>query len=390
MPKSKDLHSLLTATERERLVNRTVDPNRSDEEKEKHQNSIYHNDMVVRTKIKSWLIKAEDILFALESLPKRTFKKELDDDDVYGLFWVGIELLRILDFAPIENLSGIPVVSKSVLATDNGQKDAWTRHATEKDFERNYSLYLIKNKLEEMVSTADIFKQYRFEKMGNAFFDSYDQKKRHFEEMISKSNKKIAEDPSNAEAWYEKGVALNALERWEEALECLDKATHLPSTYWTFSRAINAKKNMLYFSGRRAEAEAEEFMELFALVESDPSNAYDRALLGELLCEKRRYGEAIEWHNEAIKLDPSNAGFWTGKGKTLYKMGKFKKAIQCFDKAIELGPSFPQPYENRGKVLKALGRNDEAEICFSKAKELEGKLNEAMEAKKSTQPPKNE
>lgn len=363
---------LLTATEKERLSDKNLDPN-----------IRKRNDMIVRKKIKSWLTKTDDVVFALEHLSTRKFNKELNDEDVYDLFWLGLELLKILDFAPIENLSGIPVVSKPVVTPEKNQNDAWVRRATEKDFERNYYLDLIKEELENMVSTNDLYKQYRFKmetpETGKWFFDNYDQEKQDNEARISASDKAIADDPSNAKAWYERGVALWCLRKDEEALESLDKAIDLPSNDILdilLGNAIGVKCNILNDLGRHAEAEQMGLLFHLRLTERDPSNPSNFARMGGYFCRKDRYKEAIECYDKAIKLDPSNSAFWIDKGETLHKMGNFKRAIHCFDKAIELKPSHAHPFEGKGKAFKALGRNEEANSCFQKAKELTSKITE--------------
>ena len=386
MPAPKPDKPLLTAKERERLSDKNLDPN-----------IRKRNDMIVRNKILSWLNKSDDVYFALEHLQTRTLKKELSDNDVYGLFWVGLKLLKILDFAPVENLSGVPVVSKPIDSTGDPKKDTWVRQATESDFERNYTIELIRDELKKMISINDLYKQYRFKKItpgpGKWFYDSYKQEKQSHEATISASDKIIKRDPDNAEAWYKRGIALWGLEKDEAALESLNKAIDLPSTFWTFASAIGAVCEILNDLGRHAEAEQVALVYHFRLINSNPSDPYNFVDLGGHFRSRCRYKEAVECYDKAITLDPSNDRFWTDKGETLYEMGKFKKAIQCLDKAIELRashsserPLSPTPYEYKGKALNELGFDNEAKICLSKAKELEDKIIEAMETKKTTAP----
>ena len=368
---------LLTAIEKERLSDKNLDPN-----------IRKRNDMIVRKKIKSWLSKADDVGFALDHLSTRKFRKELDDEDVYELFWLGLEFLKILDFAPIENLSGVPLVTKPVVTSEKDQNDVCVVRATERDFERNYHLDLIKEEIEKMVSTNDFYKRYRFKmetpETGKGFWDGYDQKKQDLEAKISASDKMIAEDPSNAKAWYEKGVALWCLRKDEEALESLDKAIDLPSTLMTFGNAIHVKGIILEDLGRHVEAEANALLYHLRLTKCDPSNPCNFADMGDYFCSKDRYKEAVECYDEAIRLDPSNSVFWTNKGEALYETGNFKRAIHCFDKAIELKSSYSHPFEGKGKALKALGRDEEADRCFQKAKELTNKILEKMTTKTPT------
>jgi tetratricopeptide (TPR) repeat protein len=249
--------------------------------------------------------------------------------------------------------------------------------ATEKDFERNYHLDLIKDELVKMVSKDDLYKQYRF-KMNTpenwkGFYDNYDQEKQDLEAHISASDKAITEDPSNAQAWYTRGVALSCLGKDEDALESLDKAIDLASNRITLSEAIRVRCEILEELGRHAEAEGGELLYYLILTERDPTNPKNFADTGKFFGSKHRYQAAIESYDEAIKLDPANSELWADKGEALHEMGKFKKAIRCFDKAIELGPSHPRPFEGKGKALKALGRDEDADSCFQKALKLKNK-----------------
>lgn len=370
---------MFTELERSRLEKRTG--------QELPDKERRYNDMVVRNKIKSWLKESEDVLFALEHLPTRKLKKDITDGDIYSLFYVGLEFLRILEFVPIESLSGYAVVSRPVKSSGE-KRDSWVRKATEEDFERNYRLELIVNELNKMVSTSDEYKRYKFDKMrsltNGRFFSDYEEEKRYYKDAISSADKAIDKDPSNAEAWYNKGAALWCLDKYDEALECLDKAIGLPSTYWTFLSAINAKKTILKSLGRHAEADVEDFVYFLRMVEADPSNADNREEFGDYFYSKERYKEAIECYDEAIKLEPLNDSFWCSKGDALHKMGRFEKALKCFEKAIELDSSYSRPFEGKGNALKALGRVDEAEVFLTKAKELESKLLEDFNSKNPT------
>ncbi len=380
MINSKDPQSLLTATERDRLTNRIPDQELPDADKEKHKNSIYHNDMVVRNKVESWLKKSEDILFALENLPTRKLKKEIDDEDVYKLFSVALVLLHVLDFAPIEDLGGVPVVAKPI-ASENGKNknEILARRATEKDFERNYNLKLIKEELEPMISTSDLFKQDRFKRDIKdvpeterwKFFDSYDQKKQYYEATISAADKTIAEDSANAQAWLDKGFALFVLEKYEAALESVDKAINLSSIDLTLGHSIRTKCIILEHLGRYAESEETKRLYSRKLAESKITAPENFASKGYYHFLKYQYKQAIECYDEAIRLDPSNPVFWAVKGHVMFALGEFEKAMQCFDKAIGLKPSdLSGLYFDKAWALRRLGRDDEATRYFQKADSL--------------------
>ena len=51
-------------------------------------------------------------------------------------------------------------------------------------------------------------------------------------------------------------------------------------------------------------------------------------------------------------------------------MKKYEEAIECFDKAIKLEPNYATGYHNKGISLEKLKRDKEAKECFNKANEL--------------------
>jgi tetratricopeptide (TPR) repeat protein len=148
-----------------------------------------------------------------------------------------------------------------------------------------------------------------------------------YEEAINCYNEAIAIDPKFAEAWANKGSALGNLNRYEEEIECYDKTIE-----------INPKIVEAWFNK------------------------------GVVLENLSRYKEAIDCLNEAIRLNPKFAEAWHKKGIYLGKdFSNFAESIECFDEAIRLNPKFAEAWSNKGSSLLNLGRNLEAIICFDEA-----------------------
>jgi tetratricopeptide (TPR) repeat protein len=83
-------------------------------------------------------------------------------------------------------------------------------------------------------------------------------------------------------------------------------------------------------------------------------------LKGSEYYAKRRYNDAIESYNTAIKIDPNNADTWNNKGRALYHLGKYEEAVKCSEKAIEINPNSHQAWYNKGRSLYQLGKYKEA------------------------------
>ena len=52
---------------------------------------------------------------------------------------------------------------------------------------------------------------------------------------------------------------------------------------------------------------------------------------GEALIEQKKFEEAIEAYNMAIKIDPNHADAHNGKGLALQNLKKFNEAINAFN-----------------------------------------------------------
>ena len=102
-----------------------------------------------------------------------------------------------------------------------------------------------------------------------------------------------------ADEWYNRGVALQDKEKYEEAIVCYDNAIKL-----------------------------------------NPKNsAAPRNNKGNSLYALEKYEEAITCCDNAIKLNPKNLAAYNGKGNSLRKLGRDEDGEQCFAKAKELEES---------------------------------------------------
>lgn len=160
-----------------------------------------------------------------------------------------------------------------------------------------------------------------------------------------------------------KGVSLNNLGRFEEAIRCFDKAFELDPQN---TDALVNKGISLGQLGRSQEA-----LRLYdRLLEGDPSTEIAWSNKGNTLHGLGRFEEAIHCFDKAIELNPRNASFWNNKGNTLNSLEAFEKAIFCCDQALRLDPRLLAAWVNKGASLHKLGRFDEAIFCAQKALEL--------------------
>ncbi len=150
-----------------------------------------------------------------------------------------------------------------------------------------------------------------------------------FNEAIECYEKALKINPNNVKAWNNKAFALHNLNRLEEAIECYDEALKIDPN---FTSALQNKA--------------------FAL----------RTL--------NRLEEAIECDEKTLKINPNDFGVWNNKGFCLHQLNRSDEAIECYDKSLEINPNFFEAWANKGFTLESLDRLDEAAECYNKALEI--------------------
>ena len=70
------------------------------------------------------------------------------------------------------------------------------------------------------------------------------------------------------------------------------------------------------------------------------------------LHQLKKYEEAIQAFDQAIKLDPNqNAEAYARKGLALSYLSKYKDSIICCDQAIKINPNDATAYFGKGRSL---------------------------------------
>ena len=101
-------------------------------------------------------------------------------------------------------------------------------------------------------------------------------------------------DSNDAWGWRNKGGALYSLGKYDEAIECYDKA-----------------------------------------IQIDPDSPVVWNNKGLALNSLGKYDEAIASYDKAIQIDPDDADVWNNKGLALNSLGKYDEAIASYDRAIQ-------------------------------------------------------
>jgi len=185
-----------------------------------------------------------------------------------------------------------------------------------------------------------------------------------FDEAIECYDKAIELDPELVTAWINKAASLHSLGRFDEAIHCCDKAIEQgpgDATAWS-------NKAAAFYSQDRFD---EAIYCCDKAIERNSHSAAAWSTKGISLNNLGRFDEAVGCCDKAIELDPKLAAAWSNKGTTLNSLGRFEEAIRCFDKAIELDPRLATAWNDKGLGLEGLGRAGEAIHCYDKVIELD-------------------
>ncbi len=174
-----------------------------------------------------------------------------------------------------------------------------------------------------------------------------------------------------APAFFNRAGVLSALGYWAEALADYDRAVGLLPDH--YPHCWNNRGLALGELNRWAEA-AESFSKALAL---DP--AYTGAA-ANLSVAQRRLGQldaALQSADRALALQPDHPEALTTRGLALAALGRFEAALESHERALALRPAYPQALNNAGVALEALDRVDEAVARFDAALALDRGFAEA-------------
>lgn len=148
---------------------------------------------------------------------------------------------------------------------------------------------------------------------------------------------KANERPDDAKTWFELGLQLHELGKFEECIDPFKKSFELDPAY---VQALYYIGNANFKLGRLKEARV--------------------ALL------------------KALELNPANADVMVNLAGVERREGNVEKALNYFDRAIETSEDLFAAWFNKAALLLSSGRNAEAEPCFTRALKIITGYTQAM------------
>jgi len=273
------------------------------------------------------------------------------------------------------------------------------------------------------VGPSDIFDR------ANEAYDSGD-----YGRAVELLNEGIAKDQRNVVALNNKGAALDALGRRNEAEGCYRAALALSPTYelaWhnlgnclfaqerfreahrAYSRAdslnpsrvenllglaeakieLGNRRGAMATIGRVSAAAEKDHSLLLAQADlyvllREGEKAVERCdryislrpfdvdgyvHLGGVRHEMGEYSEAIPAFERALELSPEDTQIWNNLGYTCFCAGHVDRALAAFDRAIAIDPEYKHAWYNKGYALHGVDRLEEAVVCYKRAIEIDSR-----------------
>ncbi len=173
----------------------------------------------------------------------------------------------------------------------------------------------------------------------------------------------------DAGQWSEKGGSLRALGRYEEALECYERALELDGD---LADVWSNKGEALWSLGRIPQA-----LEcLERALDLNPEGGEIWSNRAAILTQCGQAEAALECCARALELNPNLAMAWNNRGVALMALGQVEASLECYDRALELDPYLENAWSNKGSALGALERAEEELQHYNRALELNWRLDQ--------------
>lgn len=177
---------------------------------------------------------------------------------------------------------------------------------------------------------------------------------------INYLDRALAAKPDFAEAHSNRGNALQALNRFDEALASFDQALRFKPD---FAEAHNNRGNALQALKRFDEALVSYNQAL--RIKPDYAEAYDNR--GSVLQELKRFDDALASHDQALRIKPDFAEAYSNRGIALQALRRFEEALASCNQALQLKPDYAEAHYNQGIALQKLRRLHDALASYDQA-----------------------
>jgi len=147
------------------------------------------------------------------------------------------------------------------------------------------------------------------------------------------------------------------------SIESFDKGDYSTTVeYLDMAIALSPKDISLHFNRGLCLDQLSHFEEAVSsydkVIELDPKDidAYSNKALS--LDHVGKFEDAIDVYSEIIKLDPTNTEFYNNKGISLANLERYDEALECFNQALTINPDDQDSSYNRQKALSIINQQN--------------------------------
>jgi tetratricopeptide (TPR) repeat protein len=150
-------------------------------------------------------------------------------------------------------------------------------------------------------------------------------------------------EPSNAQAYNDRGLLLSAIQQFEAAITDMNEALQLEKN--------DTLKNMILLNRATVKQGYRDFQgaydDLIKVYAFDTLNTATLNNLAAVCDEVGKGDQTLQYLFKIIAIDSGFIGSYVNIGFKYQEMGEYKKAITYFDKALGLDANEPLSYNNR-------------------------------------------
>lgn len=182
--------------------------------------------------------------------------------------------------------------------------------------------------------------------------------------------KVIEQGMETSEVYVNLGLALEDLNRGEEAVQALQTANQFDD-----GDAAACFHLGNFYRNKGDKARAEQFFRRAVALRPDFAEAHNN--LGLLLQESGEAARAAECFEKALSSAPDMDAAHTNLGSSRVREGWMESAIDSFQRALEINPRSAEAWNNLGNVYFRLHRLEEAEDAYRRSLEIKPEYVEA-------------
>jgi tetratricopeptide (TPR) repeat protein len=173
---------------------------------------------------------------------------------------------------------------------------------------------------------------------------------RHYAEALAELEKVLVVKPKSFPFLKEKGLVLNKMKKFDQALGAFEKAKEIyPADSFVNTEILRLK------SRERPEGQVVKELQKVVSMESKKDDPQMHGLLGQKLKEAGQVREAAAEYQVASSLDPRNLFFLKQEGFCHYRDNNYGEALRCLGEALRRDPTDFRVRNTLEKIYSARG-----------------------------------